>query len=214
MTRNKAIQFWTEHNLQNYQAKQKTMLSPSEIEDLIHFFQYGPHDWLDGEDEDQKIKRISKFQVPAVIKQNAQWIKTLTNQKMKKSLEGLEVILSTPDFTWYRLVTAQAMKREGQLMANCIGGLYNSSISIYSLHTNNKPRVHLGLTPRNRITEIRTFANKTDLTSFKEPMLALFNLLQKNNLSDPQQHLLQFGLFLENKAILPVLNDEMNWTKI
>jgi hypothetical protein len=117
--------------------------------------------------DDRELNKLAKISVDEALKKAEDWTKALTKKvTLDEGPEDVEIVRTYKDgFNWKRLLTAQALNREGRLMKHCVGSYANdvkkNRTRIYSLRDpENKPHLTVEMNPKlTEIQQMKGFAN-------------------------------------------------------
>lgn len=115
------IEEWKEKVLNKYFIKNgPESLSPDEVDHIL--------DWFKSDEGSQYHSSILRISVPSALAHAKNWIKTLSNKHAREEKGDTSLVLTLPGgFSWVKLLTANALTREGTLMKHCVAS-YNKKI--------------------------------------------------------------------------------------
>jgi hypothetical protein len=129
-TNNEEVKNWINSNLKNYLKKNQENMG--EIEHII--------DYLNSDKASKRLRKMSYSQANEAAKK---WVKSLIKKgnKIKETDDDVETVLYLDNgFTLKKLKSENSYKREGALMAHCVGSYHGRNCTIYSLRdSDNKP---------------------------------------------------------------------------
>jgi hypothetical protein len=154
------IHKWLKSNLRNYILNKYGMVTK------VRVAKPKDPDWLkeaiDRGEEVFNVKIGRPFENE--IKHVLDYFKSLDDRELNKLAK--EIVRTYKDgFNWKRLLTAQALNREGRLMKHCVGSYANdvkkNRTRIYSLRDpENKPHLTVEMNPKlTEIQQMKGFAN-------------------------------------------------------
>lgn len=147
--KNKAIQFWINHNLQNY--LKKNTLDSKEINQILS--------WLGSSAGFKYHRQIHKLSVKDALTISLKQKKEEDEYKDKEQVD--EIYKYPGEFSWVLLKNDYAYKRDAEVLKSCLKDYIGKDTEIYALRKNNRTIVNLEYDPaRNLITQIEGFKNK------------------------------------------------------
>jgi hypothetical protein len=102
----------------------KTDLVMVELDEDVHSRIEHVLDFLKAQVAANPNIKLQSFQVAEAFKQAADWVESLKKKKSETEVEGkdFEVILPAGEYRWIKLLTENALVREGNMMGHCVGG--------------------------------------------------------------------------------------------
>lgn len=145
-------------------------------------------DFLKSQMSQNPNMNLQSFQAEEAFKQSAAWLEQLLKKKIEEEVEGkdYEVILTEGSFKWIKLISENALSREGRLMGHCVGGYWKQvqggAVEIYSLRdSKNEPHATIEYQPKRReINQIKGKQNKELKEEYRGTLITFLNSLKIN----------------------------------
>jgi hypothetical protein len=141
-------------------------------------------DWLNGlAPADPLIVRIDRVSVPQAIEHADQWTRRLAraaDRRPDAGEAGVERILQFEALSWVKVVSPQALDREGKLMQHCVGSyasaVANGRTTIYSLRDDkNDPHVTVEIKADGNVSQVKGKQNRPPVERYVPFVKVLLN---------------------------------------
>lgn len=132
--------------------------------------------------------KLNNFQAVEAFKQAAQWMEALMKKKIEEEVPGkdYEILLEDGPYRWVKLISENALAREGRLMGHCVGGYWpqvkTGVVEIYSMRdSKNEPHVTIEYqSKRSEINQIKGKQNKALKDEYRPTMVNFLNAKKFN----------------------------------
>jgi hypothetical protein len=140
-------------------------------------------DFLKAKAEENPEIKLNNFQADEAFKQSNEWLENLMKKKIEEEVENTDYqVLSTDGaYRWCKLISENALLREGRLMGHCVGGYWKQvkrgTVEIISLRdSKNEPHATIEFIPKQGvINQIKGKGNKGLVDEYRPYLVRFLN---------------------------------------